>query len=159
MEFIQIAYCCIAPFLLIVAKLHYNERSKQLGANLLATANVLLIFYGVFLMRQMVGLYQLVKQTATMFKVEQPSAPDSLRWFFVRQAALILLPVFFLWRNLRTNIFITIAILTLLFWDHPMIVWNTYDLGFKIANYLFLFCSGYALLWLLNSLPHQSSPS
>ena len=158
MEFIQIAYCCITPFLLIVAYLHYNEKIKQLGANLLATANVLLPFYSVFIFRQMLGLYHLAKQAADLFQTTQPTAPEGLQWFLARQVAVILLPLLFLWKKLQASIILTVILLLLLFWDHPVTIWNTYDLGFKIASYFFLFCSGYALLWLLNLLPYQSSP-
>ncbi len=158
MEFIQIAYCCITPFLLIVAYLHYDEKVKQLGANFLVAANVLLTFYSVFLFRQMLGLYHIAKQAAEMFGVTQPAAPAELQWFFARQVAVIILPFLFLWRKLQANILLTALALVLLFWDHPVAIWNTYDLVFKIASYFFLFCSGYALLWLLNLLPYQSSP-
>ena len=89
MEFIQIAYCCITPFLLIVAYLHYDEKVKQLGANFLVAANVLLTFYSVFLFRQMLGLYHIAKQAAEMFGVTQPAAPAELQWFFARQVAVI----------------------------------------------------------------------
>ena len=158
MEFIQIAYCILAPFLLIVAYLHYNEKIKHLGANLLATVNVLLPFYSVFIFRQLLGLYHLTKQAADLLGADKPGVPADLQWFFARQVAVIVLPFLFLLKKLQTNILLTGLLLILLFWDHPVAVWNTYDLVFKIGSYFFLFCSGYALLWLTNLLPYQSSP-
>ncbi len=158
MQFIQIAYCCIAPFLLIIAKLHYEKKSKRFGDNLLATANCLLIFYSIALTQHLLGLYHVATQAAAIFGESGPSAPESLHGYLAREIALILLPFLFLIKKLRVNILLTIVVLVLMYWNNPPEVWNRYDIEIKILSYFSLFCSGYAMLWLLNMLPHQTSP-
>jgi hypothetical protein len=46
----------------------------------------------------------------------------------------------------------------LIFWVFPPFSWNVFAIGYKIPAYFCLLCSAYALLWLLNQLPHQSRP-
>lgn len=151
MQFIQVAYCTTVPLLLMV--LWVTRRSdKKVLLNILAVSNFLLIGYSLFLIRQLVGLYQLSQQ----FQVNDRVGRVTIDLPVVRLLLVILLPIFFLYKPLRHNRLLTLVTLVLLYWNNPVYSWNDYDLFTKIPVYLSLFSSGYALLWLLKQLPHQS---
>lgn len=151
MQFIQVAYCTTVPLLLITQWVT-RKPYRNLLLNILAVSNFLLIGYSLFQIRQLVGLYQLSQQfqvndTARRFTMDLPA---------VRLMLVIILPVLFLYKPLRHSRPLTWIILILLYWNNPLYSWNDYDLFTKIPVYLSLFSSGYALLWLLKQLPHQS---
>jgi hypothetical protein len=156
MELIPIAYCCVIPLLLIVLFLPFRFSFKKYILNLLATANVLMIPYAVFLVRQLLGIVQLAKKMAGSFHLEKQPVYGSVNGFFIRDLLIILLAVCFLFKKLRSNLVFTLCLLVLVCWNHPVGFWNTYNLLFKIPAYLCLFCAAYALLWLWNKLPYQS---
>jgi hypothetical protein len=125
---------------------------RNVFLHLLAVSNFLLIGYSLFLIRQLIGLYQLSQQfqvsdTARRFTMDLPA---------IRLLLVIILPLLFLYKPLRHSWLLTGVILVLLYWNNPVYSWNDYDLFTKIPVYLSLFSSGYALLWLLKQLPHQS---
>lgn len=151
MQFIQVAYCTTVPFLLIALWVTRKPYRKVL-LNIVAVSNLLLIGYSFFLIRQLVGLYQLSQQ----FQVNDKARGFTMDLPAVRLLLVILLPIFFLYKPLRHNRLLTGVILLLLYWNNPVYSWNDYDLFTKIPVYLSLFSSGYALLWLLKQLPHQS---
>lgn len=151
MQFIQVAYCTTVPLLLIALWMIPTPYRKVL-LNIVAVSNFLLIGYSLFLIRQLVGLYQLSQQfqinaTADRFTIDLP---------VIRLWLVMILPFLFLYRPLRHNWLLTGILLVLLYWNNPVYSWNDYDLFTKIPVYLSLFSSGYALLWLLKQLPHQS---
>lgn len=151
MQFIQVAYCTTVPFLLITQWVTRKPYSNLLR-NILAVSNFLLIGYSLFLIRQLVGLYQLSQQ----FQVNDTAGRFTMDLPAVRLMLVIILPVLFLYKPLRHSRPLTWVILILLYWNNPLYSWNDYDLFTKIPVYLSLFSSGYALLWLLKQLPHQS---
>lgn len=151
MQFIQVAYCTTVPLLLITQWVTPKPYSNLLR-NILAVSNFLLIGYSLFLIRQLVGLYQLSQQ----FQVNDTAGRFTMDLPAVRLMFVIILPVLFLYKPLRHSRPLTWVILILLYWNNPLYSWNDYDLFTKIPVYLSLFSSGYALLWLLKQLPHQS---
>lgn len=151
MEFIQVAYCVTIPLILLLTWFG-KKHSRGFSKNLLAVSNLLLIGHSIFLTRQLMGFYFLVKQYG-----ELPTKPEPIDAAGVRLLLLMILPFFSLIGPVRRNGLFTLVMLVLLYWHHPVFTWNTFDLFTKIAVYFCLLCSGYALLWLLKKLPYQSS--
>ncbi len=151
MQFIQVAYCSTIP-LLLMALLVIRKPDRKILLNILAVSNFLLIGYSLFLIRQLLGLYRLSQQ----FQVNDAANSFTMDLPAVRLLLVIVLPFFFLYKPLRKSSLLTVVILVLLYWNNPVYSWNDYDLFTKIPVYLSLFSSGYALLWLLKQLPHQS---
>ncbi|MES2373510.1 MAG: hypothetical protein V4557_13100 [Bacteroidota bacterium] len=148
MEFIKIAYCITVPFLLFLSMVGWKRNS----INVLAVTNVLLIGHSVFLTRQLMGMYQLIKSLS----LDYGDYLSGQQGFIIRLLAVILLPLLSLHSFFRKNRFFSLCITVLIVTVFPLSTWNTYGLTFKILPYLCLLCSGYALLWLLNKLPYQS---
>lgn len=152
MEFIKIAYCVTIPLLLLFI---WTGKSiwKNYAVNLLSVSNILLMGNSVFLIRQLLGAYQLGKQ----FSKEYTHISDLADGFMIRVLLVIFLPILTLNSHFRKSQIFSLVLVALLFWTFPVYSWNTYNLLFKIPCYLCLLCSGYALGWLLNKLPYQSS--
>jgi hypothetical protein len=148
MEFIKIAYCVTVPVLLLLSMIGWKKNS----INLLALTNLLLIGHSVFLIKQLIGMYQLMRS----FSIEYYDFLSEQQGFIMRVTAVILLPLFSLHSSFRKNRLFSFCLVVLIYIVFPLSSWNTYDLAFKILPYLCLLCSGYALLWLLNKLPYQS---
>lgn len=151
MQFIQVAYCTTVP-LLLIALLVIRKPDRKILLHILAVSNLLLIGYSLFLIRQLLGLYRLSQQ----FQVSNATKSITMDLPAVRLLLVIMLPLFFLYKPARQSKLLTLVLLVLLYWNNPVYSWNDYDLFTKIPVYLSLFSSGYALLWLLKQLPHQS---
>ena len=149
MEFIQIAYCVTVPVLLLLS--WFGSR-KDFFMNVLAVSNMLMMGYSYFLIRQLIGFYQLSKQ----FHIEHKKADELLDLSMVRLLLVIVLPFLSLVPRINKIHLFSIVLVTLLFWNNPVFSWNTYYLFTKIPMYSCLLCSGYALFWLLKKLPYQS---
>ena len=158
MQFIQIAYCCSLPFLLLISWMGLAVNWKQCAVNMISVSNLLLIGYSLFLIRQLIGIVQLGRTLADKYHIEAFHKQTTIDGFMIRQALIILVPFVFLSKKWRKNRWVSIAMLLLLFWNNPISVWNNFDLMSKIASYGFLLCTAYAFIWLLNQLPHQSTP-
>ncbi len=156
MEFIPIAYCCTVSLLLMILVFPFTTYLKRVSYNLLATSNVLLIIYAVFLARQLWGLFLLARQMNDTYPGMQGQVSGIIDGFFVRQLLIILLPVLFIFKRWRSNIWLSAVLLVLVYWNYPISFWNTYHLLFKVLSYLCLFAATYALIWLRNQLPIQS---
>ncbi len=150
MEFIQIAYCVTVPFFLALS---WGTRKNHFYMNLLAVSNILLIGYSVFVIRQLVGLYQLSKQ----LQIEHKPADELLDLSSIRLLLVIVLPFLSLLPRINKSHLFSLGITGLLYWNNPVFSWNTFDLFTKIPLYGSLLCSAYALLWLLKKLPYQST--
>ncbi len=149
-EFIQIAYSCSVPVLLCLMLFH--KRKGRMYHNLLAVSSLLLIGYSFFLIRQLIGLYQL----RFYFPVDHRYVIPGMDVPLIRLSAVIVIPFFALAKKVRESIVINCLLVALLYWNTPFQNWNLYDLWIKIPAYFSLFCSAYALLWLLDGLPHSS---
>ncbi|MEO8173933.1 MAG: hypothetical protein ABI581_12645 [Sediminibacterium sp.] len=152
MEFIQVAYCVTVPFLFFLTWVG-DQGNKHFYINTIAVSNILLIGYSVFLVQQLLGYYQLAK----FLHIDFMKMLGGMEWIIIRSALIIILPCFSLIRAVQKNRLFCLLLLALLYWNSPVFTWNTYGLFTKTAGYFCLLCSGYALLWLLNKLPHQSS--
>lgn len=150
MEFIQIAWCCSAPLLLL---LYWTDKSRSKGyRNLLAVSVFLLVGHSFFLMRQLAGLYQLGQQYAPAFKSGNPFGA----WAMMRMMLEIILPLLAFLPLFRKSTLLPLSLLVLLYINHPVHTWNSYDLFRKTALYISLFSAVYGLFWLLNLLPDQT---
>ncbi len=152
MEFFQVAYCVTVPVLLLL--LWFGKKPVSgLGKNAIAISNLLLIGYSVFLFRQMIGFYYLVKEFGELpTKMDQP-----IEWASIRLLLLMVLPFLSIIGPVRRNVFFTLFLLVLLYQNCPLHTWNTFDLCLKIPVYISSFFTAYALLWLLKKLPYQFS--
>ena len=150
MEFIKIAYCISFPILLfIILSRQYPWRNYAI--NLLAISNILLIGNSIFLLRQLMGMYQLGKQ----FFVINTSQTIELNGMMIRILLVIFLPFLAFHKYFRSNLLFSLLLAVLVYWTFPYFTWNTFDLFFKILGYLCLLCSVYAFCWLFNKLPFQ----
>lgn len=151
MQFIQVAYCITIP-LLLLGLLLASGSVRKIFTNLLAVSNLLLIGYSIFLVRQLVALYQFSRQ----FQLKQPEQVFQPDITTIRLLLVIFFPWCFLYRPLRQSRWYSLLLLLLLYWNDPVYSWNGYGLFTKIPVYLSAWCSAYALLWLQNQLPYQS---
>ena len=153
LEFIKIAYCVSIPLLLLLSFITIAGLNKH-AINLISLTNILLIGYSFYLGWQLLAMYQLARQ----FSSGQHSMSYTDSGILIRMGLVMLLPLLSLQPRIRANRIFTFALLALLFWVFPPFSWNVYGIGYKIPAYFCLLCSAYALLWLLNQLPHQSRP-
>lgn len=151
MNFIQIAYCLTVPFLLFMS-LFGSEKRKNTCINLLSVSNLLLIGYSFFLVRQIIGLYQLGRQ----FNIEFSSMTKPFGTGSLGLVLLILFPLFSLISSLRKNKYFSIILLILLYCNSSLLTLSGSGILQNILMYFCLFISGYSLLWLLHKLPYQS---
>ena len=153
-SFFEIAYSLVVPFLLVIVWTAGTPAAGYARA-VLASVNLLMVIYAVFIVRQAIGIMQLMKSLGVTITVAEHTSlwpPDSVT---IRFIVLILLCLLFLFGKFRSSGILSLAMLALLYRDHPASTWNTFDLFFKILNYICLLCSAYALLWLLGLLPFQ----
>lgn len=163
MDFIDVAYSFLIILSLPCIWLLKKEYRKYL-INIIAVANISLLFYSVFVARQLYALYSILKQFHNT-----GSTHTSYGWFELRLALIIILPFLFLFKKLSANGWLALLLFILLNWSRCQQLlspgtdflssWSDYysfsDLTFKILNYLSLLVGGYALLWLLKRLPYQ----
>jgi hypothetical protein len=150
MEFIQIAYCCTVPFLLLM--IVWKNRYRFFCRNLMAVSLFLLIGHSVFLMRQLSALYQLSKQWQLQASSVSPVAGSTL----IRMLLVIVLPFLSLLPGFRKSVVLGVVMLVLLYLNDPPYTWNSFDLFNKIPVYVSLVSATYGLFWLLNLLPYQT---
>lgn len=150
MEMIQVMYCCAVP-LLIGLRLFGSHLFSKVSLDLIAVVNLLLIGYSCFLVRQLLGMYQMSKYLGLTGTGEG--------WTFslplIRLLLVVLLPFLCLLRIVRKNIVFSCLMVFLLYWNNSIIYWNSDAVFYKITAYGCAICAVYALLWLLKELPHQ----
>lgn len=169
-EFIGTAYSCTILFLIIVY-LFTKGRIKYLFKNFIAVSNTLLILYSTYLMYQFYQLVRYIYDLNIQLPKNASEKPIDISWFQIKFVLLIFLPFLFLSKQLKSNIILAGIMLVLLQWDVAadmyqsifkqsqtagVIFYFPYLLFYKILNYLALFISVYALLWLAKKLPYQS---
>ncbi len=151
MSFIQIGYSITVPFILWLS-FFGNKGMRLFSINLISISNILLIGYSIFLIRQLVGLYQLSRQ----LNIHEISIAKHLESSSFGLFLLILLPFFSLITFLQKSKCFSLLLLFLLYWNVPFFVWNKFGILFHLLTYFCLFISAYSLLWLFNKLPNQS---
>lgn len=146
-EFIQIAYNCTIPLLFVL--LWIDPKRATTYYRLIVVSNLLLIGYSIFLIRQLIGLFQL----STLFPQTHTPGLSDIDLSMIRLYAVMLLPFFTLIKKIRESLFFALIMLVLLFWNAPVQNWNLYGLWIKIPAYISLFSTAYALLWLFHRMP------
>lgn len=150
MSFIQIAYSITVPFILLLS-FFGSKAIKLFSINLISISNRLLIGYSIFLIRQLVGLYQLSKQLS----INEISIVKHLESSDFGLLLMIVLPFFSLFTFFQKSKYFSLLLLFLLYWNVPFFVWNKFTIFFNLLTYFSLFISAYSLLWLFNKLPYQ----
>lgn len=156
MDFIQIGYMVTVPLLLLWSRWDKGIQSI-IGMRLLAVSNLLLISHAVFLFRQITGSMLLAESMAKQMGIDATQTFQQPDGYTIRLISTMCLPLLFLFKKLRYNGWITLVMLVLLYWNYPPVLWNGYDLLWKILTYACLLCSGFAALWLLRQLPAQET--
>lgn len=147
LAFIQIAYVCTLP--LLIGLLFIDSKRANAYHRIIAVSNLLLIGYSFFLIRQLIGLYQL----SSLFPLVHSKGLENIDFSMLRLFAVMVLPMFTVIRKVRENLFFPICMVVLLYWNSPLPNWNLYLLWIKIPAYISLFSTAYALLWLFHKMP------
>ena len=167
MEFTDVGYAYLTPVLLVLLLLA-NKRYTAYYKSILMAANVCLLFFVISACREYYRLYQMAKSFGFnvsfegMLKLASTNLP-----FAVRTMVVLLLPLCFLSKQLSSNIFLTIIMTGLLWWDvasaaltHQAIQLpgsNYSPLLFQIPRFFCLLISMYSFLWLLKRLAVNSN--
>ncbi len=148
-------YLFLFPVLLIAVQL-MPFSLRAIAIDLRATIQVSLIFYSFFLMRQLIGLYQLTK----LLKMNH-----SERNFFgtsiVEMLLIIVLPFLFLYKKIRKGFVMGLLLWMILL--HAQLQKELLFLGGGILMvnailfYISLLTTIYAIIWFLNQSTHSSS--
>lgn len=146
MPVIQIAYAFILPLFLLLVR---TGKFRKVALSLLSVSNLLMIIFSFTVAKQLWGWYQALK-------IFQPVHTQSGPVWNLHLTALLLvllMPWGFLFKRMRTKNWYSILLWGVLVYAFPPVYWNTYDLFLRLLMYSCLFCSAYALLWLLKQLP------
>ena len=162
MEFTDIGYAYLAPVLLLLLLLSKKEY-KPYFKSIIMAANACLLFFVISACREYYGLYQIAEHFGFnlslqgLLKLASTNIP-----FAVKNIVVLLLPFCFLSKKLSGNIFLTILMVGLLWWDVASAALTRQAIRFPGSNYaphLFLtlrfFCllvGMYSFLWLLKRL-------
>ncbi len=146
-EFIFGSYILLFPVLLIAAQI-LPLIYKEVVIKLRATIQVSLIVYSFFLIRQLIGLYQLTR----LFKMNHNEREYLVSSMF-EILLIIILPFLFLIKKIRNGYFLGLILWFIL--SHAQMQKELFFLGGgiffinAILFYLSLLTAIYALLWLL----------
>lgn len=154
MDFFPIIYF-IFQFLLIIIIGIRPPFKNQLPYNLMATLNMMLWFYGLYLIRILIGLVQFLRPIIQKVEMKQYDSNAYLEPI-LRMGGMVFLPFFFLIPSLRKNIFFTILMSVYTFWNFSPSYLNSFEILLKIFFCVSVFAATYAVLWLFEKLPSQS---
>jgi len=153
--FISTAYLILFPILLFVIPFSSKQYDRYL-LSLRATLQFSLIVYSIYLVRQLIGLYQFRK----MFHMPESSL-DYLGSGLIEMCCIIALPFLFLFKRVLHSWVNGLLVWLILFhasWKQDWVL--PYD-GWQLVNavlfYISLLTSIYALLWLLKKIISSSS--
>lgn len=167
MEFFNTAYIFLAPILIALSFLFKNK--KQYILNILAVANVLLIYHSIFIIRQFYAFAQLAKNLHIQPNTTQETTTG---WNEIKLLLTILLPFLFLIKRISANRILSLLMLFLLInnWLYQLIIslqqnWSVgyttsfyvYQLPQQIMHYISWLIFVYALFWLIKKLPYQQT--
>ena len=145
--FISTAYLILFPLLLIMVQLA-SFSYRKFSLNLRASTQFSLIFYSIYLVRQLIGLYQFRK----MFHMPAASL-DYLGSGLIEMVLIILLPFLFLIKRVLHSWILGFLIWMLLLHSTLRQEWILQFDGLPMINailfYISLLTTIYALLWLL----------
>jgi hypothetical protein len=147
LSFIQVAFICIIPVLI---GLRFTDTKRvRVYQQLIVVSNLLLIGYSIFLIRQLIGLYQL----SSLLPLEHRSGLENIDLSMIRLCVIIVLPFFTILQKVRENLVFSVFMVVMLYWQSPLQNWNLDMLWIKIPAYISLFSTAYALLWLFHKMP------
>jgi hypothetical protein len=140
--------------ILIVVIILFGFFKNQWFYNVLATLNLMLFFYGLYLVRILIGLVQFFKPI-----ISNGTLSNYSNTFYVepilRIAGMVFLPLLFLIPSIRKNILFTIVICFYTIWNFTPNYWNVIELILKLFFCISVFASTYAVLWFFRKLPSQ----
>lgn len=153
--FISSAYLILFPLLLVMVQLSAFSYRK-FSLNLRSSIQFSLIFYSLYLVRQLIGLYQFRK----MFHMPDASL-DYLGSGLIEMLLIILLPFLFLIKRVLHSWILGFLIWMLLLHSTLRQEWILQFDGLQMINailfYISLLTTIYALLWLLKKFTAFSS--
>jgi hypothetical protein len=143
----------IIQVLIVVIILFGSFKNKWLY-NLVATLNLMLFFYGLYLVRILIGLVQFFRPIISNVELSNYSNTAYLEPI-LRIAGMVFLPFFFLIPSIRKNILFTILICFYAIWNFTPSNWNVFEIILKLFFCISVFASTYAVLWFFEKLPSQ----
>ena len=162
MEFTDIGYSYLAPLLILLIIFLKREQAVYCKA-ILTAANVSLLFFVVAACREYYSLYQLAERFGFnvsfkgLMKLLSTNIP-----VVIRSIIALLLPFCFLFKKLSGNLFLTLIMIGLFWWDAIFALFTHQEFHFPCANYspiLFpilryfsLIVGMYSFLWLTKRL-------
>jgi hypothetical protein len=139
---------------LIIAIIGLSSFKTNWLYNLLATLNLMLFFYGLYLVRILIGLVQFFRPIIREVNLTNYSATTYLEPV-LRLSGMVFLPFFFLIPRMRNNIFFTVFTSIYTIWNFSPGYWNAFEIVLKLFFCLSVFSATYALLWFFEKLPSQ----
>jgi hypothetical protein len=146
-EIIFGCYLILFPVLLVSAQI-FSFSFRETIIDLRATIQFSLIFYAFFLIRQLIGLYQLTR----LLKMNQ-SERDYFGTSFVEMLLIVVLPFLFLYKKIRNGYLVGLLLWMILLHAQMQKELLFLGAGMMLVNailfYISLLTAIYALLWLL----------
>ncbi len=166
MEFTDIGYSYLAPVLLLLLVLLKHEY-KTYCRRFLIAANVCLLFFVISACREFYGLYLMAQNFGInvslngLLKLASTNIP-----FAAKNILALILPLCFLFKRLSDNLFLTICMVIIFWWDaandiiaHQPIHLpgsNYSPIIFLSLRFVSLLVGMYSFLWLVNRYPKNS---
>lgn len=142
-------YLFLFPILLVAA-LIFPINFRETMINLRAAIQFSLIVYACFLIRQLIGLYQLTK----LLKMNH-SERDYFGTSMVEMLLMVVLPFLFLYKKVRNSFWVGVLLWLIFFHAQMQKELLFLGAGILMVNailfYVSLITAIYALLWLLNN--------
>ncbi len=154
-EIIFGSYLFLFPILLISAQVFPINFRKTI-IHLRATLQISLIVYASFLLRQLIGLYQITR----LLKMNH-SERDYFGTSMVEMLLMVVLPVLFLFKKISNGYWLGVLLWMILFHAQMQKELLYLGAGILLVNavlfYISLITAIYALLWLLNHSNNSSA--
>jgi hypothetical protein len=121
----------------------------------MATLNTMMFFYGLYLVRVLIGLIQFFRPIIRNIEFQQYSTSTYIEPI-IRMGGMVFLPFFFLIPRYRKNILFTVLLCGYTFWNYTFSYWSVLAISLKILFCISIFAATYAVLWLFEKLPSQT---
>ncbi len=156
MDFFPILYILI-QLLLLAAMVFTSRTQKNLIFNLLATLNLMLCFYGLYLLRVFIGLVQFFRPIIRNIEVSNYASTSSYLEPIMRIGGMVFLPLLFLIPWCRKSILCTIFFCIYIIWNVTPNYGDQFEIVIKIFFCISLFAATYGVLWFFKKLPSQTA--
>ncbi len=154
MDFFPVIYIILQFLLLVFIGITLPFKRLMLY-NILATLNLMLWFYGLYLSRVLIGLVQFLRPIIQKVEIDQYASTSYLEPI-LRIGGMVFLPFFFLIPSLRKNILFTILLSVYTFWNFTPSYLSLFEISLKIFFCVSIFAATYAVLWFFEKLPSQT---